>query len=330
MLPSLPVLNEKIRDAEAVLDRIAKERARLLGSIGSACQVMGTTLAKALRPKPLMDEVDTVIIDEVDTVDPPSAWCAAGLTDKRGVVAGDFRQLPAITWGKGSSALGPAEQRHTAQWMARDAFYAAGVIDAAGKVIDDPRLVSLGVQYRMRPDICEVVYPESPLTTGRGDDSRPPRSPLLERSVLLVDTASRRVSLQGWDKHQSNHVHDHTRVAAPRRSTRLRPRTAAETVSAKSYRGTTETARRERFGRFLTWSVPLPRNCRSRHPNPRQHASLPSTRETRDAPSEPTRAHRHYAMNYMIYDVLDKKSHSLHRCRISPSTEPRRPIRGHR
>ncbi|MGW9636485.1 AAA domain-containing protein [Nocardiopsis alba] len=210
--PSRPAIDERIRTPEAELEHIHKERARIVESIRARCRVMGTTLAKALQSKPLMDQVDTVIIDEAGMVDLPSAWCAAGLAGKRVVVAGDFRQLSAITKGKGSHKLNADEKRHAAQWMDLDAFHAAGLIDAAGTVTDDPRLVSLGVQYRMRPGICsivnEVAYPDAPLTTGRGDDSRLPHSPFLEGSVVLVDTSSRRVPLQGWDKHQSNQVHE--------------------------------------------------------------------------------------------------------------------------
>ncbi|WP_433700834.1 AAA domain-containing protein [Nocardiopsis sp. CA-288880] len=211
-LPSASELDETIQRAGSELDSVNKERARLLETIRSTCRVMGTTLAKALQSNRLLDQVDTVIIDEAGMVNLPSAWCAAGLAGKRVVVAGDFRQLPAITQGKGSSALKPEAKVHAERWMDRDAFHAAGLIDSAGTVKEDPRLVSLGVQYRMRPGICEVVnevaYPDAPLATGRPDDSRLPVSPLLERSVVLVDTSSRRIPLRGWKKHLSNPVHE--------------------------------------------------------------------------------------------------------------------------
>ncbi|MEU2974515.1 AAA domain-containing protein [Nocardiopsis alba] len=210
--PSRPAIDERIRTAEAELEHIHKERARIVESIRARCRIMGTTLAKALQSKPLMDQVDTVIIDEAGMVDLPSAWCAAGLAGKRVVVAGDFRQLPAITKGKGSHKLNADEKRHAAQWMDLDAFHAAGVVDAKGRVTGDPRLVSLGVQYRMRPGICEIVnevaYPDAPLVTGRSDGSRLPRSPLLESSVVLVDTSARRLLGHGRETHLWNSVHE--------------------------------------------------------------------------------------------------------------------------
>ncbi|MFD6949485.1 hypothetical protein A6A08_05115 [Nocardiopsis sp. TSRI0078] len=211
-LPSPAVLDERIGQAERELEEVREKLDGLLEEVHSRCRVMGTTLAKALRSRNLMGDVDTVIIDEAGMVDLPSAWCAAGLAGKRVVVAGDFRQLPSITQGSDSKALGPEEKHHSRQWMDRDAFHAAGLVDSTGRVGDDPRLVSLDTQYRMRPDICsvvnEVAYPDAPLNTGRGDASRLPYSPLMDRAVVLVDTSARRVALKEWDKHQTNKVHE--------------------------------------------------------------------------------------------------------------------------
>lgn len=212
-LPSARDVEEGIGQAENELAKVREELEGLLAVVRSRCRILGTTLAKALQSHQIMDNVDTVIIDEAGMVDLPSAWCAAGLAGKRVVVAGDFRQLPAITQASGSKALGTEEKQHSRHWMDRDAFHAAGLVGSTGRVIDDPRLVGLGRQYRMRPGICTVVnqvaYRDAPLTTGRKEDvSRLPYSPLLEGSVVLVDTTESRVRVEGKGRHKSNKVHE--------------------------------------------------------------------------------------------------------------------------
>ncbi|OLT24592.1 hypothetical protein BJF83_06270 [Nocardiopsis sp. CNR-923] len=211
-LPSAEAVEALISQAEAELAEVRKELDGLLEAVRSRCRVMGTTLSKALQSRRLMDEVDTVIIDEAGMVDLPSAWCAAGLADKRVIVAGDFRQLPAITQASGSRALQPEEQEHSRYWMDRDVFHAAGLVAPSGRVNDDPRLVGLNTQYRMRPDICAVVnqvaYRDAPLATGRSDQSRLPHSPLVDRPVVLVDTSDSRVHVGGAGRHKSNPVHE--------------------------------------------------------------------------------------------------------------------------
>lgn len=212
-LPSSAEVEEWIGQAENELTEVREKLDGLLATVRSRCRILGTTLAKALQSRSLMADVDTVVIDEAGMVDLPSAWCAAGLAGKRVVVAGDFRQLPAITQASESHALDSEEKQHARRWMDRDAFHAAGLVDSTGRVIDDPRLVGLGTQYRMRPDICAVVnqvaYRDAPLATGRKEDtSRLPCSPLMEGAVVLVDTTDSRVRVEGTGRHKSNKVHE--------------------------------------------------------------------------------------------------------------------------
>ena len=91
----------------------------------------------------------------------------------------------------------PSGGEHSRVWMDRDVFHAAGLVEASGRARQDARLVSLNTQYRMRPGICsvvnEVAYPDAPLLTGRDDISGLSGSPLIESSLVLVDTSSRRL-----------------------------------------------------------------------------------------------------------------------------------------
>ncbi|MEW2355966.1 AAA domain-containing protein [Spirillospora sp. NPDC029432] len=213
---SLPPVQELRAVAEAAqkeLNRLQDERQKIADAVRGRCRVMGTTVSKAVQSRKLMDTVDVVVVDEAGMVNLPSAWYAAGMAAKRVVVAGDFRQLPAVTRGSGSRTASPEDQRHSLQWMDRDAFHAAGLVDAQGTAVHgDPRMVALNEQYRMRPAICtlvnEVAYPDSPLLTGRADGSSLPPSPLIESSLVLVDTSARTLNGTGRDAHLSNPVHE--------------------------------------------------------------------------------------------------------------------------
>ena len=201
------------RDLNDELARIEQERNGIVAAVRDRCRVMGTTVAKAVQSNALMSAIDVVIIDEAGMVNLPSAWYAAGLAAQRVVLAGDFRQLPPVTHGATSRTATEADRAHSKQWMDRDAFTAAGLVNAAGAAQPDARMICLDTQYRMRPDICAVVnavaYPDSPLRTQRDDTSRVPESPLLPGSLVLVDTTTRRVPhTGGYGAHKTNPVHE--------------------------------------------------------------------------------------------------------------------------
>ncbi|MFF4575362.1 AAA domain-containing protein [Streptomyces sp. NPDC001410] len=69
--------------------------------------MLGATVTKAVQSRKLLDRIDVVVVDEAGMVDLPSAWYVAGLAGKRLVVAGDFRQLPAVTKGDGDRKATP-------------------------------------------------------------------------------------------------------------------------------------------------------------------------------------------------------------------------------
>ncbi|WP_073925379.1 AAA domain-containing protein [Streptomyces sp. CB03911] len=214
-LAGTPPRGELAARAEALHQQIQEldaERRRLQDTVRSRCRVLGTTVARAVQSRRLMDEIDVVVIDEAGMVDLPSAWVAAGLAGKRVVVAGDFRQLPAVTKAAGDDA-DKDQQPHSRQWAARDAFHAAGLVGTDGAARGgDPRLVGLDTQYRMHPAVCGLVnavaYPDAPLRTGRPDGSRLPSSPLLPGPLVLLDTSGQRVPGGGSGAHRTNAVHE--------------------------------------------------------------------------------------------------------------------------
>lgn len=208
-LPGRALLVSQADRLQQEINTIEEQRRKIKDTVRSKCRVLGATVAKAVQSRKLLDRVDVVVIDEAGMVDLPSAWYAAGLAGKRVVVAGDFRQLPAVTKGSDDRKATPEERDHALQWCARDVFHAAGMVGASGSVVPDNRLVALNTQYRMRSPICDLVntvaYPDAPLSTGRGDSSRIPFNPLVEAPVILIDTSKQRIA--GRD-HLTNTVHE--------------------------------------------------------------------------------------------------------------------------
>ncbi|MGW2025192.1 AAA domain-containing protein [Streptomyces decoyicus] len=208
-VPARPALSRQAESLQQQIDELDRQRRKIHDTVRSRCRVMGATVAKAVQSRKLLDRVDVVVIDEAGMVDLPSAWLAAGLAGKRVVVAGDFRQLPAVTKGEGDRKATDQERAHSRLWAARDAFHAAGLVTDSETVTDDPRLVALDTQYRMREPICGLVnavaYPDAPLATGRDGRSRIPFNPLVDAPVLLVDTSKQRIP--GPD-HKANTVNE--------------------------------------------------------------------------------------------------------------------------
>ncbi|MEU8476359.1 AAA domain-containing protein [Streptomyces hygroscopicus] len=208
-IASRQVLARRAEALQKQIDDLDQQRRKIHDTVRSRCRVMGATVSKAVQSRKLLDRVDVVVMDEAGMVDLPSAWLAAGLAGKRVVVAGDFRQLPAVTKGEGDQKATERERAHSRQWASRDAFHAAGLVSASGSVRHDPRLVALDTQYRMREPICDVVnvvaYPDAPLSTGRDSHSRIPFNPLVDAPVILVDTSKHRIP--GPD-HKANTVNE--------------------------------------------------------------------------------------------------------------------------
>ncbi|MFI0775137.1 AAA domain-containing protein [Streptomyces sp. NPDC021212] len=204
-----PLLARQAEALQKQVDDLDQQRRKIHDTVRSRCRVMGATVAKAVQSRKLLDRVDVVVMDEAGMVNLPSAWLAAGLAGKRVVVAGDFRQLPAVTKGENDQKATEQERAHSREWASRDPFHAAGLVGDSGSVRQDSRLVALDTQYRMREPICDVVnavaYPDAPLSTGRDSRSRIPFNGLVDAPVILIDTSKHRIP--GPD-HKANTVNE--------------------------------------------------------------------------------------------------------------------------
>lgn len=129
-------------DLVAELREVEAKIAAIRETIVKEARVLGVTCTKAYLAVKEIGQVDTVIIDEASMVLLPVAWFAAGLAKERVIVCGDFRQIPPIV---------QSDQQSIVDAIGRDAFTVNNIRDG------DPRLVMLGLQYRMHDSICQLI-----------------------------------------------------------------------------------------------------------------------------------------------------------------------------
>jgi hypothetical protein len=171
-----------LRDRLADIDRAVEAAAA--GIADSALVVATTVYQTWLGGLPERDW-DVVVVDEASMLMLPMTAYAAGLAGSSVVVAGDFRQLPAIVTDTSPEV---------AEWLARDAFVAVGLPELLARGAPPPWLAALRTQYRMRPEIADLVssifYADNPLATGR--PSAPSTAGLLAGGapLLYVDTSA--------------------------------------------------------------------------------------------------------------------------------------------
>jgi uncharacterized protein YuzE len=128
---------------------------------------------------------DVVVVDEASMLMLPMTAYAAGLASSSVVVAGDFRQLPAIVTDTSPEVR---------QWLGTDAFSAVGLPSMLADGTPPPWLAALRTQYRMRPEIADLVtalfYADNPLATGRAADPSTPGLLAAGAPLVYVDTSA--------------------------------------------------------------------------------------------------------------------------------------------
>ena len=107
---------------------------------------VATTVSKAVMDKAIYcQQFDMVIFDEASMAYIPQVIFAASLAKERFCCLGDFRQLPAIVQNRNSSAL------------TKDIFEYTSITQAVDNNYSHKWLVMLNCQYRMHPEISDIV-----------------------------------------------------------------------------------------------------------------------------------------------------------------------------
>ena len=193
----LGAIEAELTGVEGELKRLDAQRRKLDQSLDvqrdacmADCRILATTVYHTFLPNQVRRQFDVVVIDEASMLMLPMAYYAAGLASKAVIVAGDFRQLPAIVLSHGEAAD---------HWLRRDIFASAGINTATPQAVPPAHLATLRKQYRMAPAICTLVnslaYSDAPLRTAPPVLRRPSSRLLFsDADLIVVDTSS----LGGW------------------------------------------------------------------------------------------------------------------------------------
>jgi hypothetical protein len=135
----------ELTEAIAVLEKFVRD---LRLSLLDRARIIATTATHAMLSSQDLQGFDVVLIDEASMLPLPLCFLLSGRARERVVIAGDFRQLPAI-----ARSDSPVAQ----QWYSRDVFECAGVIDLVDERKVDPAVVTLTTQFRSHETLCGLI-----------------------------------------------------------------------------------------------------------------------------------------------------------------------------
>jgi hypothetical protein len=185
----------EITEAIAVLEKFIRD---LRVSLLDRARIVATTATQAMLSANDLHMFDAVLIDEASMLPLPLCFLLSGLARERVVVAGDFRQLPAIAM---------SDAHMVRQWYSRDVFECAGIVDLVDSKRDHPALVVLTTQFRSNQTLCSLInsrfYSGILKTASSGDTTtlffKDSLSYLNQSPVVFVDTSS----LKPWGEQRS-------------------------------------------------------------------------------------------------------------------------------
>ena len=156
-----------------------KEIATLRKTVLQDARIVGATCTKAYLTEEI-GQFDLVLVDEASMVSRPEVWFSAGLASERVVISGDFRQIPSIV---------TTEQEAIFQELGLDSFTATERTKT-----DAPGLAMLTTQFRMHPEICDLISGpmyEGELRTSPLRKKVPGRLPPnpFEKPLTIIDTS---------------------------------------------------------------------------------------------------------------------------------------------
>jgi KaiC/GvpD/RAD55 family RecA-like ATPase len=185
---SVELSNRQVEMVEAIalLEKFMRD---LRVSLLDRARIIATTATHAMLSERELRGFDAVLIDEASMLPLPLCFLLSGLAKERVVVAGDFRQLPAIA---------TSDSHMVQQWYSRDVFDCAGVIDLVDAQGAHPALVTLTTQFRSSEVLCSLVngrFYGGILETDAAVDAdryifKEPLAYLNRYPVVLVDTSS--------------------------------------------------------------------------------------------------------------------------------------------
>lgn len=151
---------------------LQKQLDEMANNLIKEAKIIATTITRSYSSKAVLDrEYDCVIVDEASMAPLPALWCAAGLAKAKVVIVGDFYQLPPIVKHRVINSKDKTEEQIQEEealvynWLKKDIFQVVGILNDIKMGVIPNCLKQLKKQYRMHPDIANVlnklVYGES-------------------------------------------------------------------------------------------------------------------------------------------------------------------------
>ncbi len=191
-------LKEKITVLQSRVERIEEDISVDKSEIFEKARVIGCTLTKSYIDRSIYTRhFDVMILDEASMANLPAVFFTAGLASQY-VISGDFRQLSPIAKCNTPSAK---------KWLKRDIFEQSGITDSVNTRREDSRLVMLREQYRMHPQIADIInkkmYNGQLVTNEQTTIDRAQIAALLPfegQSVVICDTSN----VNPWSSYAAN------------------------------------------------------------------------------------------------------------------------------
>jgi KaiC/GvpD/RAD55 family RecA-like ATPase len=193
----------EITEAIALLEKFVRD---LRISLLDRARIIATTATHAMLAAKDLHTFDAVLIDEASMLPLPLCYLLSGHARERVVIAGDFRQLPAIAM---------SDSHMVRQWYSRDIFDCAGIIDRVDSKQEHPALVTLTTQFRSHDTLCSLInrrFYGGILETKASAESdklifNDPLTYLNSSPVVYVDTAPLEPWGESRDRSKSNLMH---------------------------------------------------------------------------------------------------------------------------
>jgi predicted nucleic acid-binding Zn-ribbon protein len=154
----------KIKNYDDQITALEKQLLDLSENLLLEAKVIATTLTQTYTSKSLLSrKYDVVILDEASMAPLPAVASVSGIANKKIALVGDFFQLPPIAKHQVDAKNKSDEEAHNEQrlvdrWLKQDIFGVVGIEDAVVNGSQpDPWLSQLRIQYRMHPDISELI-----------------------------------------------------------------------------------------------------------------------------------------------------------------------------
>ncbi|MBK8979638.1 MAG: AAA family ATPase [Planctomycetes bacterium] len=172
-------LDAGLRAARTELGYVEEELEELRQRVLNGTRIVGGTVTKCFWSPDDFGTFDLVVVDEASMVLVPALFLACGMSTGRVLISGDPMQLPPIV---------ASDEESIQQAIGADVFRCAGAMEERENVS------FLSQQYRMDPEICELV--SGPVYSGRlqtSQNRRPeplPDSGLLTTRLIVIDTST--------------------------------------------------------------------------------------------------------------------------------------------